>query len=235
MSIYVTGDTHGNIDTSKLNNYNFKDYETMTKNDYIMVAGDFGFVWSGGKEEQQWLKWFENKNFTTLFVDGNHENFDLLDEYPVEIWNGGKIHRINDSVIHLMRGQVFELQGHKFFTFGGGFSIDKSFRKEGISWWKQEMPTADEYAEGLINLTKHDNKVDFIITHTCDMATKRFLGMKMLPEEEDGIGGELELNYYLESINKNVKFMHWYFGHFHMDNFIDDKQTAIYDQIIRIV
>jgi hypothetical protein len=29
--------------------------------------------------------------------------------YPIEEWNGGKIQRIRPSVIHLMRGQVFEL------------------------------------------------------------------------------------------------------------------------------
>lgn len=47
-----------------------------------------------------------------------------LNEMPIEYWNGGKIHRVRPSVIHLMRGQVFNLQGKMFFTFGGASSHD---------------------------------------------------------------------------------------------------------------
>lgn len=54
----------------------------------------------------------------------NHENFDRLMAYPVEEWHGGKIQRIRPSVIHLMRGQVFELEEKKLFTFGGASSHD---------------------------------------------------------------------------------------------------------------
>ena len=89
--------------------------------------GDFGGVWNKDEEnnmETMVLDWLECKSFTTLFVDGNHENFDCLYAYPVEMWRGGKIHRIRPSVIHLMRGQVFELAGKKIFTFGGASSHD---------------------------------------------------------------------------------------------------------------
>ena len=48
----------------------------------------------------------------------------LLDEYPVEQWHGGNVHKIRPHVIHLMRGQVFELQGRTFFTMGGAQSHD---------------------------------------------------------------------------------------------------------------
>lgn len=85
----------------------------------------FGGVWNRfeeSPEEKYKLDWFDEKPFTTLFVDGNHENFDRLMAYPVEKWNGGNIHRISKSVIHLMRGQVFELEGKTIFTFGGASS-----------------------------------------------------------------------------------------------------------------
>lgn len=55
------------------------------------------------------LDWLDGKAFTTLFVDGNHENFDRLYAYPVEVaWR--EAHKIRPSVIHLMRGQIFELE-----------------------------------------------------------------------------------------------------------------------------
>ena len=43
---------------------------------------------------------------------------------PVSEWNGGKVHFVRPNVIHLMRGQVFTLQGQTYFTFGGASSHD---------------------------------------------------------------------------------------------------------------
>ena len=70
------------------------------------------------------LDWLNEKNSTTLFVDGNHENFTRLYNYPVEEWHGGKVHKIRDSVLHLMRGEIFEINDKKIFTFGGAKSHD---------------------------------------------------------------------------------------------------------------
>ena len=106
--IYVTGDCHGSF--SRFDTKNFKQQKDMDKEDYVIICGDFGGIWSTDAENRQdkyWLEWLENKSFTTLFVDGNHENFDRLNSYPIEVWNGGKVHKIKSSIIHLMRGQVF--------------------------------------------------------------------------------------------------------------------------------
>lgn len=161
--IYATGDTHGNFE--RFREEYFPEQASMTKDDYVIVCGDFGGVWDGGKQEQKRLDRLEQLPFTLLFVSGNHENFDLLAEYPVEDWNGGKIQRIRPHVIHLLRGQVFQLQGHSFFTMGGGKSHDiedgilspfaEDFREQYLyyrsigarfrvnhrSWWKEEMPS----------------------------------------------------------------------------------------------
>ena len=99
----------------------------MTKDDYVIICGDFGGVWNRFEEnkyEKHWMDWLEKHPFTTLFCEGNHENFDRLYNYPVEKWNGGNVHKIRPSVIHLMRGQVFQLCGKKFFVFGGAKSHD---------------------------------------------------------------------------------------------------------------
>lgn len=39
---------------------------------------------------------------------------------------------------------------------GGGTSTDKVFRKEGVSWWKEEIPTKQEFDEAISNLDKHN-------------------------------------------------------------------------------
>ena len=123
--IYITGDTHG--DVRRLNTTSFYEQKEMTKDDYVIILGDFGLVWDykgESREERNWLNWLEEKSFTTLFIDGNHENHDRIREMSVEMWNGGKVHKVRPSVIHLMRGQVFNIDGLKIFTFGGARSHD---------------------------------------------------------------------------------------------------------------
>ena len=119
--IYITGDTHS--DFTRLTEGQFTIQAEMTKNDYIIICGDFGGVWTFEEEssrEKEALNWLNNKNFTTLFVDGNHENFTrLYNDYSVEEWHGGKVHKIRDSVLHLMRGEIFDIEGKKIFAFGG--------------------------------------------------------------------------------------------------------------------
>ena len=122
MMIYVTGDLHGN--GLRFQPQYFPEQSEMTKNDYMIACGDFGCVWNGDKSDDPQLDRLEGLPFTVLFVDGNHENFDALKEYPVEQWHGGMVHKIRPHVIHLMRGQAFKLQGCTFFTMGGAQSHD---------------------------------------------------------------------------------------------------------------
>jgi len=52
--IFVTGDLHAEIDVSKLNNRNFKEGKNLTKNDFLIITGDFGFVWDDSKTDEYW-------------------------------------------------------------------------------------------------------------------------------------------------------------------------------------
>lgn len=226
--IFITGDTHGTHDITKLLWFE-KTVPTLTKADYMIICGDFGGVWSQATVEDT-LAIYSRFPFTTLFVDGNHENFDLLNAYPEEKWNGGRIHRLAPDIIHLMRGQVFKLEGKTFFSFGGGTSIDKSYRTEGVSWWPQEMPTDDELEEGIANLKRHKNKVDYIITHTCDEKALwypplRANGIMMQPFRDN-----LMLNYFEYAI----KYKHWFFGHYHLDSDLTENKTVLYQKIVAL-
>ncbi len=103
--IYFTGDTHREQDVAKINpDDKFPKGKELTSDDYLIVMGDFGFVYDGGKGDKFWLDWLESLPWTTCFIDGNHENFDLLNQYPQEQWHGGQIHRIRSNIVHLMRG-----------------------------------------------------------------------------------------------------------------------------------
>lgn len=226
--IYVTGDTHGLNDYGKLHTFAGENPQ-LTYDDYVIIAGDFGGVWS---EETlvKWLRPYKDLPFTVLFVDGNHENFDMLNAYPVEIWKGGKIHRIAHNIIHLMRGQVFTIEGKTVFSFGGGTSIDRGWRVQGRSWWPQEIPSLEEYDEAIKNLKEHSFKVDFIITHSCDERALYYpplshCGKAMTTYPDNRI---------LTNFEETVDYGHWYFGHYHVDGDLTDRKTALCNKIIRI-
>ena len=229
--IYITGDTHGITDWEKLNTRNFSEQKFMNPdNDYVIIAGDFGGVWDGADFDAYVQKAYNKRNFTTLFIDGNHENYDLLDKYPVEEWHGGKVHKISDHIIHLMRGQVFTIDGIRFFAMGGAESTDKQYRKEGESWWAREMPSDEEYREALDNLRKVNLEVDVVLTHC---APEGYIGKEM-----NGVVARSgnRLTRFLDSliVDCGLKFKHWYFGHYHTDREWD-KFSLVFSSVRLIV
>lgn len=220
--IYITGDTHIPIDIEKLSEKLFPEQEDMSRSDYVIVCGDFGGVWDNSDRHRECLDDLASRNFTLLFADGNHENFDMLNDYPVSVWNGGKVHIIRKNIIHLMRGQVYFIDGKCFFVMGGAVSRDKFLRTEGKSWWRQEMPVQEEYKEGLKNLGDVGFDVDYVITHT---APTRIISRFYTCDDEK------PLNEYLQYIADTASYKKWFFGHVHTDMEIDDRFLVLYDRI----
>ena len=146
--IYITGDTHGN-------QYKWVEQieSVISPADIILVCGDFGVGFWNGRywSEETFYDFLSEQKYTVLFIDGNHENFDKLYSYPIETWCGGRVHKIRQNVIHLMRGEVYCMEDISIFVMGGGYSIDKYRRTEGISWWFQEMPSEEEYNHAFAN------------------------------------------------------------------------------------
>lgn len=227
--IFITGDTHGLHDFAKLAVF-ARGHAEITKNDYMIICGDFGGVWT--KETlRDTLQKYDDLPFTTLFADGNHENYALLSEYPESELFGGKVQIITPSVIRLMRGQIFTIEGKTFFVFGGATSTDADMRVEGVSVFKEELPSQSEFNEAMINLEKAHNKVDFIVTHSCD---ERALFYPPLVRRTTKRGVYPE-NLMLSCFEDKVTYSHWYFGHYHLDGDLTDKKTVLYNTIRRLV
>lgn len=244
--IYITGDTHG-----EFRRFGKKKIKSMqldfTEKDYVIVCGDFGMCWSKDRTFEYNCKVFKDKPFTLLWVQGNHENYDMIREFSLEEWHGGKVrHIVRDKVILLERGQIFEIEGKTFFTFGGAASHDiqggvldrndpdymkkrrRAIEKElpfrilGESWWKEEIPSEEEMQEGMINLEKNGNRVDYIITHCASTGIQNVIS---------GFEQDI-LTEYFEQIEKKVEYRQWYFGHYHDNLKIDDKHTLLYTSIV---
>ena len=247
--IYVTGDTHG--DFERFREDIFPEQKTMTKDDYMIICGDFGGVWDNSKRENRKLDWLEQLPFSLLFVSGNHENFDRLAQYPVEEWNGGCIQRIRPHVIHLMRGQVFQLEGNSFFTMGGAESHDiddgilnpkspdfeeqywalrrmrAQFRVNHYSWWKEEMPSEAEYNQARSALDHVGWEVDYVITHCAPSS--------IVDQISNGAYRHDLLTDFLEEIRVKGKFRYWLFGHYHDNRVLDDRYILLWEQIVQVL
>lgn len=246
--VFVTVDCHG--DFKRFSTDRFPIQKELTKDDYVIICGDFGGVWSYKNESNQekyWLKWLDKKPFTTLFVDGNHENFSRLYSYPIKEWHGGKVHEIRPSVLHLIRGEIFDINDKKFFAFGGARSHDIKdgilnmdeedkiyrynkmgayFRIRNYSWWDLEMPTDEEMKNGLKNLEKSNFKVDYVITHCTSTITQALMSAGEFKPDK--------LTDYLQETKEKLNFKKWFFGHYHMNRQIDMQFICLYDQIMQI-
>lgn len=261
--IFITGDTHGIVDIHKLSASSFIHGKNMTKEDYVIILGDFALLWypEGNekvKQDNHWLDWLDAKPWTTLFLDGNHENHSMLYDLLIIEKFGGKVGQVRDSIFHLKRGEVYEIDYNKFFVMGGAYSIDKLQRIEGISWWKEEEPSHAEYEYGLSNLEKNNWEVDYILGHTCpgkigeeylkNVYKKDYeIMMKLVTTEMSmpAYGGSTStsnsylfnkmdgVSVYFNKIVEQTKFKKFYFGHWH-DNWYsrDEKYVMLYNDIL---
>lgn len=229
MAVWLTGDTHRDIDVHKLDSKVWPMQHVLSREDFLIILGDFGCVWNGGKADNWWLNWHESKPYTTLFIPGNHENYELLRQYPLEEWNGGRIRRIRPHVMMLERGEVFEIDGCKFFCMGGAQSHDKYHRIPGSSWWADEMPSAEEYTRAVERLRAHDMRVDYVLSHCAPDS---------IQNELDPWGGyeHDQLTNFLEyAVKGEVRYWAWYFGHYHVDRVVKPGHIAVYDDVIRVI
>lgn len=253
--VYLTGDTHA--DFTRFNTKSFPDKKVMTKDDIVIILGDFGGVWYDDPRERYWLDWLNNKPFTTVYVCGNHENFDRLysDEFELVDFYGGKAHKIRDSIFHLVRGHIFNLEGKKFFAFGGASSHDiedgvldlsdyktkrdlikdynlrtkrgQMLRINHLSWWEQELPSKEEMGFGKQTLSKHNNKVDYVISHCLPQQINSFLGY---------FTPDILTKYFDELEKEGFAFKEWWSGHLHRNQYsILGKYNILYRDIIRLL
>lgn len=222
--IFVTGDTHGDISWFK--NPRLK---KLGEKDTLIVCGDFGFLWDKSEKQKKNLETLKNKKYTICFVDGAHENFDILNSYTPYRWKGGNAHKIADNIFHLMRGEVFTLEEKTFFVMGGGESDDRDMREPGISWWEEEMPSAEEIKNAEDNLKFNDFKVNYILTYEAPAMAKDFLNL-----HTNQASAMSPLNTYLQELMKNVEYYHWYFGSLHTDKEITSRMTAVFNKIYEL-
>lgn len=238
MAIYITGDTHGfsNIDPLEVDALYARGI-FPTEEDYLIICGDVFLPWETQPQDlpmlapsdKNLIRLLTDLPWTVLYIDGNHENHNTLANMPVSVWHGGKVHKIADRLYHLMRGQIFKIEKKTFFAFGGASSKGPIILPPGLSDPDGEEADVEQQFEGLENLAKQSNSVDFVITHTCPDSILRELS-PVAPQGD-------KTSHYLEQVLQKVDFKAWYFGHFHRDRagFSDNRFSCVYSDIRRVV
>ncbi len=220
--IYVTGDMHA--DPERLYD---REFRKLKKGDVLIVCGDFGYIFDGGKQEKDFIKFFSTRKFVTAFVDGTHDNLSKINRCRTTVWKGGMVHRIKGNLLHLMRGQIFNIDGTTVFTFGGGESLDKDMRIDLGLWWREEEPTPLEMANGAKRLDEAGCRVDYIITHEPPSLVKS--AMLLRKGSADRVN---KLNGYFEEIGRSCEYKHWYFGSLHEDRVITQRHTCVFKKVL---
>lgn len=233
--IYIRGDTHGQI--AQFTEEAMPGEASWTREDVLIVTGDFGYVLMGERKylsEKNNLDVLAGKPYTILFVDGNHEGFPFLKQYPEEIRYGAPVRQIRNNIFWLQRGYVYLIEGNTFFVMGGAYSMDKEFRQQYFKrtgekiWFKEELPNKEEFNRAISSLNLYGRSVDYVITHTAPMSVIYRLTGGMPNSKEIELAGFLDWVYY------NINFKKWFFGHFHMDRIVDDQIMACYHQVYKL-
>lgn len=219
--IYITGDTHGDISRFKS-----KAVRKLKRQDYLIICGDFGFVWQGTKAEQKRLAWIGKRRFTTLFIDGVHENRALLDAFPREEMFGGTVRRLGQRLFMLERGQVFTIDGKRIFAMGGGES-DESVEADNLhESWPADLPTSQEIVEAANRLADADYTVDYIVTYEAATTIKNAMDIR-----QDTIN---PLNTFLDRVLRCCTYKKWFFGCYHIDRRLSPAQRAVFRDVVSV-
>ena len=215
--IYITGDTHGDLE-----DFQSRKIGRLKKGDKLIICGDFGFLWNNTKEEQKALQKLAKKNFDILFVEGAHENFDMIYNCKEVDLFKGRGYKIDRNIYCLKRGEVFEIENKRIFALGGGTDtepLDDSFMDS------KSLPSDDEYQHAVDNLNRYHRDVDLIITHEAPASVKRLVNRNAYIND---------LNLFLDTVLHNTRFSNWFFGGLHADRQISNNMYCTWHELYRI-
>ena len=264
MSLYVTGDTHGDV----ISRFSFKCHpvlRNLTKDDIVIILGDFGIPWNHLTQEQDVYsaKWLDEKPWTTIALRGNHDNTDLLREMPRENQFGGEVRRLQvgdytaDHIFVVDVPTILTLESQKCLCIPGADSHDvwpirNSFTglnvidKEKDPNWKNQ--TKDFKRRGYFYRIKGESwwPDEGVNIDLCDRLLDNEAGhFDFIFTHESPALISRELGFaptigeaYLEIMRKHTDFDAWFYGHLHRNCWSiaqDDRLMCLYQSIIQVV
>ncbi len=235
MKMMMQGDTHGNTVAIR----RALRYAQVEGCDELFVVGDFGFGWSRSSTGDAFVESVSRAaisyDIDVYWLDGNHENFDLLEGYgyfkhdgPVEIC---------ERVFYVPRGTVLKRGVHNILVIGGAYSVDKAYRTEGHSWWPQEEITYEDL-EKCADACAEAGTIDVVFSH--DAPNSAFVAAMSIAVDGDlaemqhlvwkndqQFPGACPNRASLELILQATKPTLWVHGHYHSAYDVDLNGTRV--------
>lgn len=197
----------------------------VSKEDVVVILGDAGIVWEN-KFKPAVKSFYSNLPCEVYFIDGNHENFDILHSLETVKKNGDYVHKVMDNVFHLIRGNAYIICGNKILAFGGAYSIKRDTESSPVRVWKEELPQHEDYHNAEKTINENHQIFDYIFTH---QAPKKILNQINYPYSTQ----EHKLLNFLDGLSKRLEYSQWFFGHIHMDLSLG-KFKALYNESVVI-
>lgn len=233
MNVYITGDTHGDFSRC----FNFCKVAKTTKDDVLIVLGDAGINYYGGKNDDRNKTRIERKYPITFFcIHGNHEM--RPDEtglpYITKEFCGGKVlyEKKHPDILFAIDGEIYTfptVSGDKnCLVIGGAYSIDKHYRlMRGYGWWESEQPSDEIKKKVEDQIAKVGKKVDIVLTHTCPI---KYEPVEVFLPMIDQSAVDKSTEKWLGKIEENLTYDKWYCGHYHTEKTID-KMEFLYHSV----
>lgn len=216
--IYITGDTHGDFDRVK----EFCQKMDTSKEDILIVLGDVGLNYYGGRRDRIRKMLVEALPITMFCIHGNHEQRpETLSGYTTTSWHGGTVwvEEGFPSILFAKDGEVYQLAGKDALVIGGAYSVDKEYRlARGFGWWESEQPSEETKAYVESVLEKRKWAVDVVLTHTVPI---RYEPTEVFLPFIDQSKVDKSTENWLGEIEARLKYDRWYCGHYHTSKTVD--------------
>lgn len=222
--VYFTGDIHGSPFKLQV----FCRYMELTEKDTIVILGDVGANYYGGKRDKQFKEQIAKLAPTIFCIHGNHEQRPAnIPSYKAKEWNDGPVWYKEEypNLLFARDGNIYVIDGVRYLVIGGAFSVDKNYRlSRGYGWWADEQPS--EEIKARVGRRVANSGLDVILSHTCPF--------KYEPREAflpgiDQSEVDSSTEEWLDTIEESVDYKAWFCGHWHIDKRID-KMHFLYDE-----
>ena len=241
MSIYITGDIHGNA--NNIHNTIFQ-IKNPSKEDFIIVAGDAGF------EYERYIMGQAKKAAcefpgTWIVLRGNHDsrywNHKEDQGWEIITYLGcDYLHQIKYPNIWYLpdQGCIYHLEDFNILFIPGAYSVDKWYRlRSGYPWNCYEQLSIKEQNDLnflMIEWVNSGSNIDFVVGHTFPLKMEKYyndLFMEGLDQATIDKSMESWLNYMSQFYETIPSFKHYFGGHFHDDRQLNDKYTMLYHDV----
>jgi len=214
----ITGDKHGD----------FRRVDAMcglagtTKDDLLIILGDAGVNYFGGKRETEFKHALTKLPITMLCIHGNHERRpESLGFYQETAWRDGFVYIQPEfpSLMFAKDGEIYNISGKKCIAIGGAYSVDKEYRiKRNLGWWDNEQPSDEIKRRVEERLDNEQWRVDVVLSHTAPL---KYEPREMFLSFIDDSKVDKSTEIWFGAIEDRLDYDQWFCGHYHTNKIVD--------------